>query len=385
MANLRDGGHIVLGVARQMDDTYLPAGMQGDHHDSFVQDDLSAYFSEYADPYIEVTLIKHIFDGKSFCILRVGEFTELPVVCKRDGAEKLRRGATYIRSRRIPETVEVPSQVEMREILDLAVEKRSRAFTRQAERMGFVHQSQPDQFVEQLKMLPDTEFSRRIFSMGHWRIWIRPTIFEKARFQNLRSCRLFALGSAVSSGGWQYPLAHDELIVEDDEWVGSEVDLPPHLETWKLFRSAQFRYRIAFAEEYIGTEAWPVQPQFFVPGQTKRYLNILRTLMIVTCMCEFAARMAGRGLLEPAASLSIELHSVDGRELSYMTPKHKIDDKYWGRNESIEIERTVSAESFRTTSRELAIDITSEIFRGFGWSNPPRALFAEEQTRILNS
>jgi hypothetical protein len=57
MANLRDGGHIVLGVARQSDDTYIPVGMQADHYDSFVQDDLSAYFSEYADPFIEVALV----------------------------------------------------------------------------------------------------------------------------------------------------------------------------------------------------------------------------------------------------------------------------------------------------------------------------------------
>jgi hypothetical protein len=251
--------------------------------------------------------------------------------------------------------------------------------------MGFIHQSQPDQFVEQLKTLPEAEFSRRIRLMGHWRIWIRPTVFERARFQNLRSCRMFALSNAVNGGGWQYPLAHDERIVDGDEWVGSEVELPPHLETWKLFRSAQFTYRIAFAEEYIGTDAWPVRPLVFIPGEAKRYLNIFRTLRVVTCVCEFAARMAGRGFLEPSASISISLHGVDGRELSYMTPKHELDGKYWGRNESIEIERTVSAESFRTTSRELAIDITTEIFRGFGWPNSPRALFAEEQTRILNS
>jgi len=60
------------------------------------------------------------------------------VICKKDGMEKLRRGAVYTRSRRMPETVEVPGQVEMREILDLALEKRSRAFARHAERMGLV-------------------------------------------------------------------------------------------------------------------------------------------------------------------------------------------------------------------------------------------------------
>jgi hypothetical protein len=101
-------------------------------------------------------------------------------------------------------------------------------------------------------------------------------------------------------------------------------------------------------------------------------------------MCEFAARMANKGLLEPTALISIELHGIDGRELSYMTPEHKLDRKYWGRDEGIEIQRTVSAEGFRTSARELAIDITLEIFGAFAWLNPPRGLFEEEQKRILS-
>lgn len=46
MANLRDGGHIVLGVERQRDDSYLPIGVQAEHLDSFVQDQLSSHFGE---------------------------------------------------------------------------------------------------------------------------------------------------------------------------------------------------------------------------------------------------------------------------------------------------------------------------------------------------
>ncbi len=101
-------------------------------------------------------------------------------------------------------------------------------------------------------------------------------------------------------------------------------------------------------------------------------------------MCEFAARMANKGLFEPTAFISIALHGIDGRELSYMTPEHRLDGKYWGRNEDIEIQRSVSAEGFRTSAGELAIDITLEIFRAFAWLNPPRALFEEEQKRILS-
>src|SRR5580692_9262177 len=59
-SNLRDGGYIVLGVDRQPDDTYVPVGMQPDHLDSFAQDHLSAHLSEYADPYVESILLKHV-------------------------------------------------------------------------------------------------------------------------------------------------------------------------------------------------------------------------------------------------------------------------------------------------------------------------------------
>jgi hypothetical protein len=320
MANLRDGGHIILGVERQTDDSYLPVGMQTDHVDSFVQDQLSAHFSEYADPYIEIWLIRHRLDGKIFCILRVNEFAELPVVCKKDGLENLRRGAMYTRSRRLPETVAVPSQVEMREILDLAIEKRSRAFAVQAARMSLVPQPQRDEFVDQLKRLPESEVGKRIRSMGHWRAWIRPTVFETARFQDLGECRVFALRNSVSNGGWQYPPAHDHRIVDGAEWVGSEVDFPPHLERWDLFRSGQFLYRFALAEEFLGTPAWPTHPQFFVPGERKRYLHILRTLMIVTCIWEFAARMASNELLDPSASIAIELHALTVGSLPICRP-----------------------------------------------------------------
>ena len=384
MANLRDGGHIVLGVERQPDDTYLPVGMQTEHCDCFIQDQLGSHFSEYADPYVEVTLIKHKTDEKIFCIIRVSEFAELPVLCRKDGLEKLRRGAIYTRSRRMPETVEVPSQVEMREILDLAIEKRYRAFTRQAERLGFVRTAQENAFVEQLKTLPETEILTKVWSMGRWRVWIRPTVFEKARFQTLTACRVFMLNNAVSSEGWQYPFANNESIMDADESIGSEVDFPPFVERWNLFRSGQFIWNFAFAEEFLGTEAWPSHPQFFVPGKNKRYLSILRTLKIVTCIYEFASRMAGQHLLDPSVSITIELHGVDGRELSYISSQPRLDEHYWCRKETIEIEQSLNPEELQTKGRELALDVTLEIFREFGWSNPPKSLLAEEQTRTLN-
>ena len=65
---------------------------------------------------------------------RCGEFEDLPHLCARDYEGVLRKGALYVRSRKVPETSEVASSVEMREVLDLATEKALRAYVSTADR-----------------------------------------------------------------------------------------------------------------------------------------------------------------------------------------------------------------------------------------------------------
>jgi hypothetical protein len=390
MANLRDGGHIVVGVDRQPDDNYLPQGMKEEHVASFVQDHLSSCLSEYADPYIEVTLVKHRIADKTFCVIRVNEFAELPVLCKKDGAGGLRRGALYTRPRRMVETVEVPSLVEMREVLDLAVEKRHRAFLHQAQRMGFVQIPETDEFAEQINKLPITDLLKKIRSTGYWRFWIRSTTFEQARFRNSDDGRRFVLNNSVRSrDGWRFPISAESML-DEKEYVTSEVDLTsgmpfslPRIEVWTMFRSGQFVYNLAFAEDFLG-KAWPIQPRSFVPGEGNRYLNISHTIKTITCVLEFTARMAAQRLLNPTALISIELHDVDGRELSFMDRERSLDDRYWCRSKKIEVERSLDPKVLTRDAREIALGVTLEIFSRFGWQNPPKTLLAEDQARVLS-
>jgi hypothetical protein len=136
MANLRDGGSIVFGMERQADDSYVAAGMKSEDYESFKQDDVSMEVNNYADPFVELAVQKAEREGRLFVIIQIREFLDLPILCKRDGAERLRNGAIYVRPRRKTETAELPSQVDLREILELAVEKKIRSFYAQVERVG---------------------------------------------------------------------------------------------------------------------------------------------------------------------------------------------------------------------------------------------------------
>lgn len=134
MANLRDGGVIVIGMDEDPSGNFNDDGMKDEDFDTYTEDILSEHFSNYADPFVEISVRKkeREEDGKKFVFILVKEFEEIPVICKKSGptGSNLFKGRMYCRSRRKNETVEVPSQTEMREIIELAVEKMVRKYLR---------------------------------------------------------------------------------------------------------------------------------------------------------------------------------------------------------------------------------------------------------------
>ncbi len=134
LSNLMDGGYLVLGVE---DGSYKPVGMKDEDYELLAQDDIADHVKNYADPYLEFELDKIIDDGKMFAVFKVFAFEEVPVLCKKPFPNVLRKGAIYTRSKTgKPETIEVPSHVEMREIVNTAVEKGIRLLLEKTKRVG---------------------------------------------------------------------------------------------------------------------------------------------------------------------------------------------------------------------------------------------------------
>lgn len=68
--------------------------------------------------------------------LQIREFESIPILCRKNYDDILRAGACYVRSRRKPETVEIPNQEDMRDLLDLATEKGLRKYFSQSALQG---------------------------------------------------------------------------------------------------------------------------------------------------------------------------------------------------------------------------------------------------------
>lgn len=157
MANRRDGGTVVIGV-EDTGASLNPVGLSDNDLDSWRYDYVADGIAAYVDPSVSFELEIKEYDGKKYVVLIVGEFEDIPVLCKRSYQSVLRDGACYVRTRRKPETSEIPAQAEMRDLLDLATEKALRKFITQAQRAGLISSGTPlpddrDLFDQQLENL----------------------------------------------------------------------------------------------------------------------------------------------------------------------------------------------------------------------------------------
>lgn len=163
MANRRDGGRVIIGI----DDEGAPptaVGLCPEDLETWRYDDVAAALSEYADPNVSFDLECLHYQGNAFVILHVHQFSDVPILCSKDypsptpGKPPIcRRGACYVRSTQKPETSEIPSQEEMRELLDLATDIGVRKFISRLHRVGLadrvvevLSESDADRFDKQL-------------------------------------------------------------------------------------------------------------------------------------------------------------------------------------------------------------------------------------------
>lgn len=151
MANHRDGGIVVVGIEEQQTGL-VPTGLTSDQLATWNYDDLADGLAPYADPSVEFDTEVVEYGGQRFLVIRVEEFVEVPVLCKkgynRDREVILRVGACYIRPRRKPETTEVGTYADMRDLIELATDKGVRRFVARAHAVGIpltVHKEESDE------------------------------------------------------------------------------------------------------------------------------------------------------------------------------------------------------------------------------------------------
>lgn len=164
LANRRGGGSIIIGVAEdKAAKALVPVGMTADQLATWGRDDFSSLLAKHAEPMIEFEMSSIEDAGKHYLVVGVQEFRHAPILCTKAaqpaGQTILRAGALYVRGRRKPESLEASTYEEMRELIDLAVEKGVQRFAEQLRQAGMLTVVAPppsdeDKYDAELKDLP---------------------------------------------------------------------------------------------------------------------------------------------------------------------------------------------------------------------------------------
>lgn len=145
MANLRDGGLIVVGVAEN-GTTWQLTGVEPDHLTTFDYDDIMGQVGKYASPQAIIDVVVHGHsDGKSYLAFHIHQFKDTPVVCRNNGPanvkpkERLAAGDIYVRpTHGVPRTEKVTDAAQLHDLLELAAEFRARRMLEVGRRIGLV-------------------------------------------------------------------------------------------------------------------------------------------------------------------------------------------------------------------------------------------------------
>ena len=174
------------------------------------------------------------------------------------------------------------------------------------------------------------EILQLIHSAGYWRVNFRPSVFQQARLRDRDQCHALVYETAVATEGGRYPILSNTPYEQGTDWIAGAANYSVFIEYWRFYQSGQFVHHLALREDHMARLGL-FHPQFFVPGEGRKYLAVTASICMVTDIVEFAARLAYRGVLAPRALIAIELHNMAGRELTYMVPGRRLPGSFGSR------------------------------------------------------
>lgn len=129
MANVQDGGRIVIGIE---DETLVRQGVSLEQLDSFLPDTMMDRVGAFADPHVSF-LVDKVPDtaGLHFVVITVAPFERTPVICAKDGGvrNEMQCGTIYYRSKTgRPKSARVGNANDMRDIIERAAIQTMRHF-----------------------------------------------------------------------------------------------------------------------------------------------------------------------------------------------------------------------------------------------------------------
>jgi hypothetical protein len=186
MANSQDGGAVVLGK-REVGGKFVLEGLTAEQADSFDTTKVAQFVNSRCGPPVVPIVYKHDRDGKTFVVIVVREFADVPVICTKDYPDPanpkkllLRAGSIYVRtSNTASEPLRNPDDVRV--LIGVATRKQGDQLIASFEAIirgrSIVPAAPPvDQFVTERDLVEKAlrDIHGNLMDKGGWTLSFRP-------------------------------------------------------------------------------------------------------------------------------------------------------------------------------------------------------------------
>lgn len=252
MSNTCGYGVIIIGVSEDKDTKkFIFEGLKNEQLKTFDPADVENFINNYATG-VNIGLKIEDFDGKEYVFISVKEPDETPIYCKKDYQKDkdkiLQKGVIYIRegAKSIPINNTADPQGEMRKLLDLAVEKKTKnnnittipeIYTYEEEKDDLKNEANkffkayPDYCYWQLEIYPKNPLSKDPFNL-------------KKDFSKLREAiEKIQVKLKIEEEGF-FPSNSKNLIEDLSKGIKNSYEFQKKygIEFWKMYFTGYFSY-----------------------------------------------------------------------------------------------------------------------------------------------
>lgn len=370
MANTKNGGYIVMGFKKEsLNGQLMATGMEPEHLQTWKMDEIKKYVNKYAEPSINLDIDFLEDKGKKFIIIRVHQFDNVPVLCKKPiQKEKIYKGDLLVRPYGTVESRRVQTAEEMRQVLNLAVSQKLMSLSDEA------------LFEKQLEELLRDKVVAEIKEKAHWQIVLRPRKFKKARIRQLEELWKIIEKAQVRffEPHLPYITNEKEYRLQGKDYIGCQIQTLSR-EYWRFYQSGQFIYLFTFLEnnqDFVDYRYLYFKRLFRLTARNiapnKLMIDILFDIFTFTKIFEFAKRLSQLEILYPQCKMIIGKYSPQGYPLSPGIFRHiNTLEKSWvlKHDELIANSRNLSIEAiiwfFDRLGMEMPVEMISDIQEGF--------------------
>lgn len=399
MGNLRDGGQICLGVADDRMAAMQPGLSTTQVAEWMDYDNVADQVTKYSDPPVAFHLQQfRLSSAAEVVIIDVEEFDIDLHICRRDFQGVLQAGQTYVRPRGKPQSSNVPSLVDMRDLHALAIDKGVREYFRRSEFAGAPFTLATPLTPEQQDTAKFNDEAAEAWAMpssvdnptagalvpnittpAYTNVSVRPGPYAADRISP-SELEAFAGMQAVRLRGWPVPMVSNrDPVKHHGDWVGQDLqaDVVPHVESWRLFTSGQFLHRRVVATDL--RDAAELRPE--APNASGA-IAVWDVLFYIVEVAELGARYAST-LGAETVTIDISLENIAGRELISGDWKRELNGPYVTQAHSFRAGGVYTTPALLATPRAIGVELAQQILRKFGLNVHDKTLM-EYQDSVLD-